>query len=132
MTDPKISAFANAVHSGDPERVRASLADDVVMNSPILSTPLTGADTVTRVLGLLSQMIDDLTVGEILSGEQHHAVHLSGNVGSVVIEAFDYLHLDATGLVDTITVLGRPVAGLVALQNRLAPTIGMAPMSLTS
>lgn len=132
MTDPKISAFADAVHSGDPERIRAIVAADVVMYSPILATPLTGADAVMKVLGLLTQLIDDLTFGEVLSGDHHHAVHLSGTIGTTVIEAIDYVRFDLEGRVETITVLGRPVDGLIALQNKLAPILGMPPMALTT
>lgn len=130
MADDRLTAFLHAVHSGDPEQMRAVLAEDVVVNSPILDDPIVGSGPAAGVLGLLSTIIDDLTFGEVLAGEVHSAVHLTGRVGTQAIEAIDYLAFDSAGRVRTMTVLARPLAAVVALQNRLAPTLGAPALAL--
>ncbi|WP_224391153.1 nuclear transport factor 2 family protein [Pseudonocardia sp. ICBG1293] len=130
MTDEPIRTFLDAVHSGDPERMQAVLAADVVLNSPILDEPIVGSGPATAVLGLLSSIIDDLTFGEVLTGEIHVAVHLTGTVDAHPIEAVDRLEFDPAGRVRTMTVLARPLAAVVALQNRLAPTLGAPALAL--
>lgn len=63
----------------------------------------------------------------MLTGEVHVAVHLTGTVDAHPIEAVDHLEFDPAGRVRTMTVLARPLAAVVALQNRLAPTLGRRP-----
>lgn len=43
MADKRLTAFLHAVHSGDPDQLRAVLAEDVVVNSPILDDPIVGS-----------------------------------------------------------------------------------------
>jgi hypothetical protein len=132
VIDQKLGAFIDAVRSGDAVRVHEALAADVVMNSPIVANPITGSAAVSGVLGLLAGVLGDLTFGEVLVGEKSHAVHLTGRIGELDIEAIEYLRLNADGDVDSITVLARPLESVVALQNRLASTLGMPPLSLVA
>ncbi|MGD9529840.1 MAG: hypothetical protein AB7V44_24010 [Pseudonocardia sp.] len=132
MSDQTIGAFVDAVRRGDGARVREALAADVVLNSPIVADPITGPAAVSGILGLLAGVLGDLTFGEVLVGDSSHAVRLTGRIGERDIEAIEHLRLNADGEVDSITVLARPLESVVALQNRLASTLGMPPLSLVA
>ncbi|MCE0764986.1 hypothetical protein LWC35_19065 [Pseudonocardia kujensis] len=132
MADEPLTAFLDAVHSTDPERMREVLAADAVLHSPILADPIVGAGPVAGVLGLIGGIVDDLAFGEVLVGENHSAVHLTGKVGTQPIEAIDYVAFDEAGRVRSVTVLARPLDGVVALQNRLAPTLGTPALPLVA
>jgi hypothetical protein len=130
MSQQSLSAFVQAVRSGEPDRIRQILTKDVVLNSPILDDPILGPDAVSGVLGVLAGIVDELSFGEVLVGESHYAVHLTGRVSGHALEAMEYLDLDVEGRVRALTVLARPLASVVALQNLLAPTLGAPKLSL--
>ncbi len=56
---------------------------------------------------------------------------MTGKIDGEYVEVIEYLHLDAQEKIDSFTVFVRPLAGLVALQNRLAPALGVPALTLT-
>jgi hypothetical protein len=50
----------------------------------------------------------------------------------VDLEGLEYVHFDHEGLVDELMVTLRPLDGLIAMQNTIAPLLGHAPLVLTA
>lgn len=131
MSSAQLEPFMTAMERGDPAALTAALAPGIVLNSPILADPIVGRERVLGILSFMFGVVEDLSLGDVLVGPDRYAVPLTASVGDHRVEGMEYLHLDCDGLVDVLTVLIRPLDGLVAFQNRLAPVIGMPELSLS-
>jgi hypothetical protein len=48
----------------------------------------------------------------------------------VELEGLEFVHFDHNGQVDELMVTLRPLEGLIAMQNTLAPLLGHPPLAL--
>jgi hypothetical protein len=46
------------------------------------------------------------------------------------LERLEHVHFDHDGLVDVLLVASRPLDGLVAMHNTIAPLLGKPPLAL--
>jgi hypothetical protein len=132
MNHDALQPYLDAIASGDSTRLATVFADDVQLRSPLFTAPVAGKEAATKVLGVLFGAADSVDLGDVFIGPDGYAIALSIEVGEVALEGLEYVHLDRDGLVDILMVTLRPLDGLVALQNRLAPLIGQAPLVLSA
>jgi hypothetical protein len=132
MSHDALQPYLDAIASGDSTRLAAVFADDVHLKSPLFAAPVAGKDAATRVLGVLFGAADSVDLGDVFVGPDGFAIALSIELGDVDLEGHEYVHVDQDGLVDVLMVTLRPLDGLIALQNRLAPLIGQAPLVLSA
>jgi hypothetical protein len=97
----------------DPAAVRAALAPDVVLHSPILTVPFRGQDEVGDLLEVIIEVLGPITYIAELPGDPHVLIFRT-DVKGVELEGVDVLRLDEQGLVKEITVLLRPFPGVAA------------------
>ena len=132
MPDNALRPYLDAINNGDPARLTAVFADDVQLKSPLFAAAVEGKEAASKVRGVIHRAVDTLDLGEVFVGLDGYALALSIEAGDGIhLDGVQYVHLNADGLVDALMVALRPLEGLVALQNRLAPLIGQAPLALT-
>ncbi len=83
-----------------------------------------------NVLRLLLTNVDEFATTAVISGGQRAAVMLRIRVGDVEVTGVDDMSINEEGLITRISVQWRPLANIVAMQQKLAPVIGVAPLQL--
>lgn len=120
--DPAASrdAFATAFMANDRDAIDASLTDDVVLRSPIISTPFEGRDEVSHVLGVVRgcfdelELVDELTVGETV------VLGFRARIGKHPVRGVDVLRLDGEGRIREFSIQVRPLIGLTEMSVAIA------------
>jgi hypothetical protein len=104
----------------------ALLTDDVEFHSPVVHSPYCGRETVAPILHAVATVFEDFRyVGEVGgdAGDDHVLV-FRAHVGDRDLEGIDLLHHDASGAIDRLTVMIRPLSALqavaTAMRERLA------------
>lgn len=110
-------AFREAVEAHDLDAVEALLAEDVVFTSPVVYKPYTGKAITAAILRAVARVFEDLRYLRELSGGdgRDHALVFAARVGDRAVTGCDFIHLNADGLIDELTVMVRPLSGAQAL-----------------
>jgi len=132
MNLDKLHTFLDAMHRKDIQALAPYMTDDVLIRSPIVPEPFRGKTQVQAVLGHLLAVVDTFEVRELLRGDENVAVFLRMRMGDVEIDGVDVTHLDDNGLIDSMTVMWRPLPAVVAVQARIAPRLGLAALKLVA
>ncbi len=101
----------------------ALLAPDVVFKSPVAFQPFHGRASVTQVLAEVMQVFGDFTYVDELAGAGTHALVFTATVAGRQVEGLDHLRFDDAGLICEFTVMVRPLSGLIALAEAMAPRV---------
>jgi len=124
--------FRSAIESGDSERVRELLAEDVVFNSPVVFRPYRGRETLAAVLLAVGRVFEDFRyereIGE--PGGHDHALVFRTRVGDRELHGCDFLHTDEDGLIDEFSVMVRPLSAALALAEAMKPQLEAAQREL--
>jgi hypothetical protein len=114
--------FRAAVEARDAAAARAALADDVVFHSPVVHRPYAGKEAVGAVLAAALEVFADFGYETELttSDGRGHALVFGARVGDRDVQGCDFLHDDADGKVDELTVMVRPLSGALALRDAMA------------
>jgi SnoaL-like domain len=107
--------FRTAVERRDLDAMAAALHPDVVFHSPAVFKPYEGREAVIGLLGHVLEVFEDFRYLDELSGDGSHGLVFAARVGDRTLEGWDYLKLDADGLITELTVMVRPLSGLIAL-----------------
>jgi SnoaL-like domain len=120
-------SFRAAVEAHDLDALTATLAPDVVLHSPVTFHPYAGRETVGTLLGLIAGTFEDLRyTDEFQSPDGVQALVFRTRVGDRELEGLDLLRLGADGLIADLTVMLRPLSGLVALAQAIGPKVDAA------
>jgi hypothetical protein len=118
--------FRRAVEAGDIDGLRDLLADGVVFNSPVVHKPYIGREIVAQLLSFAAASFEDFRyVDEIAHGDRA-ALIFRARVGDREVHGLDLIHTDAAGLIDELTVMVRPMSGLVALGEAMGAKVAAA------
>jgi hypothetical protein len=118
-----MNEFRQAVESGDPTRLEALLADDVVFRSPAVHKPYEGKQATSVILRAVARVFEDFAYTRVVEGARDQVLVFEARVGDRQVEGADFLHLDDEGLVDDFRVMIRPRSGLQAVVDALAAAI---------
>ena len=119
--------FRAASESGDVDALLAKLAPDVVLHSPVTFRPYVGREAVGGLLRLVSETFDYWRcVDEIHGPDGVTAFVFDARVGDRELQGLDLLRLDGDGLIIDLTVMIRPLSGLVALAQAIGPKVDAA------
>jgi SnoaL-like protein len=120
------AATSNPLRAGmearDPAAVRAAFAPDVVLHSPIITTPFRGQDEVGDLFEVILEVLGPITYLSEHPGDPH-VLNFRTDINGVEVEGVDILHLDGNGLVKEITVLLRPFPGVAAFLKATGPKL---------
>lgn len=123
--------FRAAIEKRDVAAALGVFADGVVFNSPIVFRPSVGRDAVAAVLTAVTHVFEDFAyVSELTSEDgRDHALRFRARIDGLDVEGCDFLHDDADGRVDEITVMVRPLSAAHALRDRMAAQLAALPGS---
>jgi len=123
--------FRAAVEARDLAAIRATLAEDVLFFSPVAFQPFQGRDVVTEVLGNVMQVFGDFEYTDDLAGDGRHALVFRTSVKGRTVEGLDHLVVDAEGRVRRLTVMLRPLSGVIAMAEEMGPRVAHLPKAAT-
>jgi hypothetical protein len=131
MTDDALSGYRQAIGRGDEASLSVVFAENVQLRVPLFTEPVAGRQTVAKILSVLFGVADSVHLGDAFVGtDGGYAIALKLEVSGVELEGLEYVHFDRDGLVDVLMVTLRPLEGLIAMQNTLAPLLGHPPLAL--
>lgn len=114
--------FRAAVENADLAAVAELLDENIVFNSPVAFKPYEGKQLVGGILAAVFTVFKDFTyVKEIgAEGASDHALVFTARVGDLQLEGVDFLHTNEAGLIDSFTVMVRPLSAARALAEEMA------------
>jgi hypothetical protein len=115
MMEPKVtSPFEVFWQTGDLDEWVASFAEDIVLHSPILSSPFEGRETAGQLYEALLEALTDVEITERFSGPTGDVFLWHAMSATRPVEGLDVVRLDSNGRVAEITVMMRPFPGIAA------------------
>jgi hypothetical protein len=130
-TNPQLFRVAAETH--DIDALVATLASDVVLHSPVTFHPYVGREAVGGVLRLVAEAFEDWRCTAELHGPGGIvAFAFRTRVGHRELEGVDLLRFGADGLVADLTVLIRPLSGVIALAQAIGPGVDAAGLKPSS
>jgi hypothetical protein len=113
--------FRAAVEARDIEAAIALLADDVVFRSPAVFTPYKGREAVGTLLRAVFEVFEDFRYTREIGAPDaaDHALVFEARVGDKQLEGCDFLHQTPDGTIDELTVMVRPLKGVLALAEAM-------------
>jgi hypothetical protein len=125
-------AFRVAAECHDIDALLGTFAPDVVLHSPVTFAPYTGKKTVGGLLRLVSDAFKGWRcVEEVHSRDGVIGFVFRSRVRGRELEGLDLLRLDADGLISDLTVMIRPLSGLIALAQAISPKMDAAGLTTT-
>jgi SnoaL-like domain len=118
----QMRAFRRAVEARDFDRIGELLTEDVVLHSPIAFRPYHGREMVATIVGIVGSIFEDFAFQREIGAEtdDDHALVFGARVGELSIQGCDFLHTDADGMVDELTVMLRPLRAVHAFEEQMS------------
>src|SRR4051794_19400787 len=115
--------FRAAVEARDHAGMVAAMAPDVLLHSPVAFRPFDGQESVAGVFTALLDTFEDFEYTDELREGDTIALLFKARVGDKQLQGLDWLRLDGDGLVSELTVMIRPLSGIMALGEAMAPKV---------
>jgi SnoaL-like domain len=117
-----MNRFRQAIEARDMAAVKALLAENVVLSSPVTYRPYQGRALAAAIVGGAARVFEDFHyVREIAGADgRDHALIFEALVDGRQVHGCDFLHLDDEGLIDDLTVMVRPLSGASALAEAMS------------
>jgi hypothetical protein len=117
--------FRTAVEAGDLDAALALFADDATLDSPVAFKPFAGTEAISVVLRSVFETFEDFRYTDELGGADGvHALVFRARVGDKSVEGLDLIRMDGEGRIGNLTVMIRPLSGLIALAEAMAAKVG--------
>jgi hypothetical protein len=116
---PPTHPFRDAFVARDFDAMREALNPDVVLNSPIISTPFEGRDAVLELFRVITETHEDIHYTADLAEGDVRFMSWRTRIGTMEMEGADILRLDEDGRVKEFTVFFRPLAAMTVLASAL-------------
>jgi len=117
--------FRAAVEAGDLDAGLALFADDATLDSPVAFKPFVGIEQVSVVLRAVIETFEDFHYTDELEGpDGTHALIFEARVGEKKVQGLDLLRTGDSGEIENLTVMIRPLSGVIALAEAMAPKVG--------
>jgi hypothetical protein len=120
------SDFRAAIERRDLDGMVATLADDVVLHSPVSFKPFEGKEAVAGLFEILLRIFEDFRYTDELPGEEVHALIFRARVGDRDVEGLDLVRPGPDGRIVDFTVMVRPLTGVVALAEAVGAQLAAA------
>lgn len=112
--------FRAAIEVGDFDSVGDLFAEDIVFRSPVAFKPYVGKPIVAAIIRGVGRVFQDFRyVNEINDGDDS-ALIFETVVDGVSLNGCDFIHVNEDGLIDTFTVMVRPLSASTALSAAMA------------
>jgi hypothetical protein len=121
--------YRQALEAQDFERLPATLAEDAVLLSPIGPTAHEGREKVVGVLRAAVGILQDFRCKLVIEGDELDVVLFGGRVeDGPEVEFIDLVRTGSDGLVQEITVVGRPAKAVFRWAQAAAAGEGRPPV----
>jgi limonene-1,2-epoxide hydrolase len=116
-----VHPFRRAIEARDLDAAVALMREDVVFRSPAVFKAYHGRDAVRRLLEAVLAVFEDFHYTREIGAEgaRDHALVFETRVGDKHIEGCDFVQLDEDGAISELTVMVRPMTGLLALAEAM-------------
>jgi limonene-1,2-epoxide hydrolase len=123
-----VHPFRRAIEARDLDAAVALMRDDVVFRSPAVFKPYHGREAVRRLLDAVLVVFEDFRYTREIGadGARDHALVFETRVGDKHIEGCDFVQLDEDGAISELTVMVRPMTGLLALAEAMKKQLATA------
>ena len=111
--------FRDAVEARDLQAMEAVLHPDVVFRSPVVFKPYEGREAVMTLLGHIVEVLEDFRYIHELTGDGVHGLVFEARTGDRTLQGWDLLEVDSDGRVVGLTVMIRPLSGLIAVAEAM-------------
>ncbi len=111
------------VAAKDIERLPTIIHADAVFRSPFAFKPYPSRAALVFVLTQVLEIFEDFTYHrEMVCDESQSAfLEFSANIGDKTLKGIDMVRFDQEGLITEFEVMIRPMSGLMALAEQMAP-----------
>ncbi len=116
--------FRAAVEAGDVDAALALFADDGTLDSPVAFKPFVGIEQISVVLRAVLETFEDFRYTDEFADDGTHALVFRARVGEKSVEGLDLIRTDDSGQITNLTVMIRPLSGLVALAEAMSAKVG--------
>jgi ketosteroid isomerase-like protein len=116
---PATHPFRDAFVARDLDAMRAQLNPDVVLNSPIVSTPFVGREAVLELFEVILETLEDVRYTVDMTDGDLHFLSWHTRIGATEMQGADILRLDEEGRIVEFTVFFRPLKGITVLASAL-------------
>lgn len=119
-----VAAWRSAGEAGDAAAAVAALSPDITLVSPITERfTFRGHRQVRDLLDVALAVVEDITYTDQVAEGRTVALFYEARIGATRLYEAQRLRLDATGLIDEITLYVRPLPALTLLMTRLGPEL---------
>jgi hypothetical protein len=122
MPSKNRNPLREAMVARDIGLLERSLADDVVLRSPIFSVPFEGKPDAVRLFAALYEVLGEMTYLVDEPGDPAVFVWRT-DVKGEPLEGVDLVTYDEDGLVKEVTVFMRPLRGIAAFADATGPKL---------
>lgn len=131
MTPPAVQDVVERYHAaleiGDYDLMMTTMADDVVLRSPITARiPITGKDQVRSLIRIVLRAFGNLRSTAHPVGDDLGLLQFSAEVRGTPLEGVDVLRVGPDGLITEITIYIRPLPGLLMLMSAIGGDVARA------
>jgi hypothetical protein len=106
-----------------PDALAPLLAAYVRFDSAALHRPFAGKDAVLRLLPVLRGCFDDVEITDEFTADGSLSFVFSGRIGGRDVNGLQLVRFDSSGLIERVTGMVRPLTGLIALTEAMAPHV---------
>jgi hypothetical protein len=116
-----VHVFRAAVESGEFDTIGDLFAEDAVLHSPIAHRPYHGRDMIAAVICAVANTLNDFRFATEMRGEHagDHALMFNATVDGLQVQGCDFVHTRPDGLIDTITVMLRPLKAVSVFADKM-------------
>lgn len=130
MNMDHVTPYLAAMDARKPELLGDHLSEHVVLKSPFLAAPFLGKMAALEVLSVLLSAVDEFETTAVIVGDNRAAVMLRIRLGEAEVTGIDDMEIGDDGRITSMTVHWRPLDQIVAIQQKLAPLVGVPALQL--
>ena len=104
--------FTTALAARDVDALMGTVAPDPVLYSAVSGPPFRGREMLRDLYASVFDTFDELRITDELHDGRTHVLFWEGSIGGRFVAGADRLRTDAGGMVEEITIVGRPMTGL--------------------
>jgi SnoaL-like domain len=112
-----------AMEAHDHAAVASLFADDVVLHSPIISSPFVGKRAVSDLYAAIIDRFRDYRYTREMEGDGEQLLAMEGTLRGRPLQGVIALRVNDEGLISEVTVIIRPLAGVIAFLVELGPPL---------
>ena len=117
-----VAAWHDLVRSRNPEGLEAILADDVMMHSPVVHTPLRGKAITRQYLHAALHVFinDSFRYVREVTGPQDAILEFEVSIDGSVVNGVDMIHWNEEGRIVDFKVMLRPLKAVNLIHQKMA------------